>query len=107
MVIIFDVNPKIDDNLGPQYMQNRWYDPLMGRFISRDPLEFSGGDYNLYRYVANNPVNYVDPNGTFLIGAVVGAVAGAVGGYSGAHLQNPGNATGAVVSAVVGGALVH
>ncbi|WP_041620431.1 RHS repeat-associated core domain-containing protein [Stanieria cyanosphaera] len=37
------------------------------RFISEDPIGFAGGDSNLYRYVNNSPVNYVDPLGLFLL----------------------------------------
>jgi uncharacterized protein RhaS with RHS repeats len=33
------------------------------RFISEDPVGFSGGDANLYGYVGNNPTNYTDPSG--------------------------------------------
>jgi RHS repeat-associated protein len=41
----------------------RWYDPAAGRFISEDPAGFAAGDANLSRYVANNPVNAIDPSG--------------------------------------------
>ena len=41
----------------------RYYDPELGRFISRDPLGLAGGDVNLYRYAGNNPVNRIDPMG--------------------------------------------
>ena len=39
------------------------YDPLLGRFISEDPIGFGGGDINLYGYVRNNPLNFTDPMG--------------------------------------------
>jgi len=42
----------------------REYDPALGRWLSRDPLDFGGGDANLYAYVANDPVNLIDPEGT-------------------------------------------
>jgi len=35
----------------------------MQMFISKDPIEFEAGDFNFYRYVGNDPVNYVDPSG--------------------------------------------
>lgn len=41
----------------------RLYDPELGRWISRDPIGFAGGDTNLFGYVANDPVNFVDPSG--------------------------------------------
>ena len=40
----------------------RNYDPLSARFISEDPLGFLQSS-NLYRYVNNNPVNFLDPTG--------------------------------------------
>ncbi len=46
----------------------RHYDPNTGRFLSEDPIGFAGGDANLYRYVGNNPVNYVDPSGLIQAG---------------------------------------
>jgi RHS repeat-associated protein len=42
----------------------RAYDSDTGRWISRDPLE-EGGGINLYAYVANNPLNAVDPLGLY------------------------------------------
>jgi RHS repeat-associated protein len=41
----------------------RIYDPVTGRWISMDPIGFDGGDMNLYAYVSNNPVLWVDPSG--------------------------------------------
>jgi uncharacterized protein RhaS with RHS repeats len=39
------------------------YSPTLQRFISEDPIEFAGGDVNLYAYVGNNPIIYIDPSG--------------------------------------------
>src|SRR5690554_2900080 len=41
----------------------RDYNPLIGRWTSKDPILFGGGDTNLYRYVGNDPVNFIDPSG--------------------------------------------
>jgi RHS repeat-associated protein len=41
----------------------RDYDPETGRWTSKDPIRFNGGDTNLYGYVLSDPINLVDPNG--------------------------------------------
>ncbi|MDR0407879.1 MAG: hypothetical protein LBH45_03005 [Campylobacteraceae bacterium] len=41
----------------------RDYDSQTGRWMSKDPIDFDGGDSNLYGYVMNDPVNGVDPEG--------------------------------------------
>src|SRR5205085_1436615 len=43
--------------------RNRMYQPELGRFLQPDPKEFGAGDYNLYRYCHNDPVNRGDPFG--------------------------------------------
>jgi RHS repeat-associated protein len=47
----------------------RMYQPELGRFLQPDPKQFAAGDYNLYRYCHNDPVNRTDPTGlqTFMI----------------------------------------
>jgi len=41
----------------------RDYDPETGRWTSKDPILFGGGDVNLYGYVMLDPINKVDPSG--------------------------------------------
>lgn len=41
----------------------RAYHPALGRFMSEDPIGFSAGDYNLFRYVGNDPLDKTDPMG--------------------------------------------
>ena len=52
-----------DAALNLYYNRARFYDPATGRFLSRDPIGFSAGDMNLYRYVNNSPTNGSDPSG--------------------------------------------
>ena len=44
----------------------RYYLPAAGRWINRDPIEEQGG-LNLYVFVANSPINGLDPHGQFLL----------------------------------------
>ncbi len=53
-----------DTESGLYYYYHRYYDPNTGRFTTEDPIGISGG-LNLYRFVNNNPVNYVDPRGLY------------------------------------------
>jgi RHS repeat-associated protein len=54
----------------------RDYDPLVGRWMARDPILYQGGQANLYAYANNDPVNYHDPSGLLCIGASVFDVVG-------------------------------
>jgi RHS repeat-associated protein len=54
---LYDEATHLQNNL------NRWYDSGTGRWLSEDPSGFGGGDANLYRYVGNNSLIYVDPSG--------------------------------------------
>lgn len=51
--------------------RNRYYSASLGRFIQTDPIRFDANDVNLYRYVENSVINYIDPNGTDLVGTVI------------------------------------
>ncbi|WP_369306563.1 RHS repeat-associated core domain-containing protein [Pseudomonas sp. W2-17] len=50
-----------DHETGLHYNRHRYYDPRVGRFISKDPIGYSGG-LNLYHYVPN-PTGWIDPLG--------------------------------------------
>jgi RHS repeat-associated protein len=51
-----------DSETGLYYYRARYYDSSTGRFLSEDPTSFHGG-INFYSYVANDPVNRIDPTG--------------------------------------------
>jgi RHS repeat-associated protein len=44
----------------------RDYDAQTGRWTAKDPVRFVGGDTNLYAYVRNDPIKFLDPSGLFL-----------------------------------------
>ncbi|MCA9128677.1 MAG: VCBS repeat-containing protein [Planctomycetales bacterium] len=45
------------------YYRARYYSPILGRFLSEDPVRHRAGDSNLYRYVSNSPISKNDPTG--------------------------------------------
>ncbi len=55
-----------DQTLGLYHFRARWVIGLAGRFLSRDPIDYSGGE-NLYRYVYSSPMSRVDPSGLLAI----------------------------------------
>lgn len=56
----------LDRHTGLTRFGVRDYDARLGRWTSKDPLLFSGGQTNLYAYVNNDPVNRTDPTGLIL-----------------------------------------
>ena len=52
-----------DSDTGLLRFGARDYDPVVGRWISKDPILFNGGQSNIYVYARNEPINMVDPNG--------------------------------------------
>lgn len=50
---------RFDSTTGLYFARERWYDPVLARFISRDILDAN----NRYAFCHNNPVNHVDPTG--------------------------------------------
>ncbi len=51
------------DYAGLSLLTHRYYDAGAGRFVTRDPIGYTGG-INLYGFAGNNPVNRMDPEGT-------------------------------------------
>jgi len=75
----------------------REYDASLGRWVSRDPALFAGGDANLYRNNYGDPINFIDPSGRvplpiiFAVGFAAGWAGAALGDaiYTYAHGPNP------------------
>ena len=82
-----------DQETGLYYLQSRYYNPAICRFISSDNISYLGIDgtplsYNLFAYCGNNPIMGYDPTGHFgFIGAIIAAgaiVGGLLGAFSAA-----------------------
>src|SRR5208337_4160216 len=50
-----------NDGIGSYFYRARYYQPTYQRFVSQDPLDFDGGDANLYDLVGDSPTVFVDP----------------------------------------------
>ncbi len=57
---------ELDGETGLYYYHARYYDPVLGRFVSADPIGINLSNpqtLNRYSYVTNNPINLTDPTG--------------------------------------------
>ena len=79
-ISIANINPiryrgyYFDMETGFYYLNARYYDPALGRFINPDSFVTTGQgltSYNMYAYCGNNPVNRTDPDGHFWITALI------------------------------------
>ena len=100
------------------YLETRYYDPSVGRFISSDNIDYADPNtfagLNLYAYCGNNPIMGVDPMGTsvllslLLAGLITGMIVGGIYGglTAAANKQNVGMGIliGALGGAVMGAA---
>lgn len=98
-----------DTETGFYYLQSRYYDPAIGRFISADSFATTDCNgflsSNMFAYCENNPVMRSDPSGDFFntaIGAVVGGVIGGISAAIAGDNVAAGIAIGAATGAVAG-----
>ncbi len=57
---------EMDGELGAIYLRARYYDPVVGRFVSKDPVAANPDqtqDMNRFSYSGNNPIHRTDPSG--------------------------------------------
>ncbi len=78
-----------DTETGLYYLQSRYYDPEIGRFINADTYTTTDStgilSANMYAYCENDPVNRNDPSGRWVhiaVGAALGAVSSLLGGWA-------------------------
>jgi len=90
---------EFDPESGLYYYRARYYNPRMGRFLTKDPIGFKGGDVHLYCYVKNNPVGRRDPLGLWYIDVNVSL--GYWGGATGGIMFSPEG-----ISPYIGGGIV-
>lgn len=93
---------RYDTETGLYYLQSRYYDPEIGRFINADDLLANSGgilEHNTYIYCNNNPINQIDSSGNIsiaIVGLVIGIAALVISAFS--NKSNTG-----VVSSIVDG----
>jgi RHS repeat-associated protein len=69
----------MDSDSGLIYMQQRFQDPVLGRFLSVDPVDVdatTGANFNPYRYANNSPYRFTDPDGRDAADRAYGAAVG-------------------------------
>lgn len=87
-------------------MQQRYYDPVIGRFYSNDPVGFSADKpmmFNRYAYANNNPYKYTDPDGELAV-QVFATIAGGLIGGAAEYMSNPNATMGDIAIAAGAGA---
>ena len=94
----FQYTGRENEGNGLYFYRNRFYSPLLSRFISEDPLGFTGSGPNFYSYVFDSPTNLVDPYGLSAAPALVPLV-GAGGGLT--VITGGGGAGAAITGTVV------
>ncbi len=58
----------------------RDYDASIGRWLSKDPILFAGGDTNLYGYVFQDPINFIDTDGKIAVPVAAVLIGGTIAG---------------------------
>ena len=102
-----------DESCKMYYLQSRFYDPEIMRFISADDIRFinpsSIGGLNLFAYCLNNPVMMADTIGNVPFFIITGAIGAVIGGFiGGIHAHQSGGRwwqgalKGAAIGAVIG-----
>ena len=87
------------------YLESRYYDPETGRFLNADRYITTGTGFmgfNMFVYCNNNPVNYSDASGAFLLATIAGAIIGGIAGGISAMKSKKSIVAGVVTGAATG-----
>lgn len=96
------------DSNGLLYMRARYYNSYLCRFISSDPIGFSGG-LNFYAYADGNPISLIDPFGLSALDSAFGVLRAVGGGFeaaAGYSLAVASGTFGVATAPTVGGAAI-
>jgi RHS repeat-associated protein len=66
----------------------RDYDPETGRWTAKDPIRFAGRDSNLYGYVLNDPIRWIDPTGNGALGTILSVSLGGAANAALVYAEN-------------------
>ena len=95
-----------DSETGFYYLQSRYYDPEIGRFINADSYASTDAtgllSTNMFAYCENDPVNRSDPSGE-LFGTISGLIVGGLTGALSAYINGDDILAGTITGAVNGG----
>ena len=95
-----------DAETGFYYLQSRYYDPEIGRFINADSYASTDAtgllSTNMFAYCENDPVNRSDPSGE-LFGTISGLIVGGLTGALSAYINGDDILAGTITGAVNGG----
>ena len=106
-----------DFETGFYYLNSRYYDPQVKRFINADDASLLGvnGDFasfNFYSYCGNNPVTRADDCGTFwnfviggVVGGLMGGISAAISSYSTTGSVDVGSVILGTVTGAIGGVI--
>jgi len=92
-----------DAATGLTYMQQRYYDPQIGMFLSVDPVtayQGLGSQFHRYRYGNNNPYRFTDPDGRVPVETIWDAANVAMGAQSAYSNFSQGNVGAGIVDSV-------
>jgi RHS repeat-associated protein len=72
----------LDRETGLTRFGARDYDPRIGRWTAKDPVDFASGETNRYSYAGSDPINQVDYDGRWVVPVAAALVGGTVNAFT-------------------------